>query len=259
MPRRIDYRGQVHTTTAKLAGREAVLAATGNHPYARRHTSGSGEVRALAAGSSVVWILPGGGARTPGLDALGDPDHVLPMVTEFRDRGDLAAMRRIHLPRVDEARLAALLPIAEPDHWDFRWTSTPPPVQPGEDRVVRLDDGAGPAVNQLLDRALPDTFTRPGGGGIVRWYGAWDGDRLIACGADKSRGGVGTLAAIAVDPDLRGKGIGAALTAAMARDLARVYDVVALGVMADNHTAGRLYERLGFTSRTPRTSVNLLH
>lgn len=249
----------MHITTTALAGREAVLAATGNHPYARRHTSDSGEVRALVTGASVVWILPGGGGRAPTLDALGDPDHVLPMVAELRDRGDLSAVRRIHLPRVDQTRLAALLPIGEPDHWDFRWSAAPPPEQPGEDRVVRLDDAAVPAINQLLDRALPDTFTRPGGGGIVRWYGVWDGDRLIACGADKSRGGVGSLAAIAVDPDHRGRGVGAALTAGMARDLARLYEVVALGVMADNHTAGRLYERLGFTDRTPRTSVNLLH
>lgn len=257
MPRRIDYRGRVHTTATPLAGRDAVLAAAGNHPYARRLAAG-GEVRALVTGSSVVWLLPGDRTRAPVLEALGDPEHVLRLLAEFRDRGDLAAVRRVHLPRVDRRRLGAVLPIGEPDHWDFRWSTTPPPEQPGEDRVVRLDDGTAPAVNQLLDRALPDTFTRPGGGGIARWYGVWDGHRLIACGADKSRGEVGSLAAIAVDPDWRGRGVGAALTAAMARDLARAYEVVALGVMADNHPAGRLYERLGFTSRSPRTSVNLL-
>lgn len=240
-----------------LAGRDAVLAATDHHPYARRNTGDGGAVRALVDGSSAAWITTVG--RTPALDALGDPERVVDLVAAFHARGELADVRRIHLPRVDEALLTPQLRIGEPDHWDFRWTTTPPPQQPGEDQVARLDAGAGAAVNQLLDRALPDTFTRPGKPGIVRWYGIWEGDRLVACGADRTRGGVGSLSAIAVDPDFRGRGLGAALTAAMTRDVARDLDVVALGVMADNQRAIRLYRRLGFTRCTPRTSAELLH
>jgi ribosomal protein S18 acetylase RimI-like enzyme len=248
----------VHTaTTNELAGRDAILAATDHHPYTRRNTGG-GDMRGLGDGSSAVWITDSPG-RTPILDALGDPARVPRLLAELRDRGELAGVRRIHLPRVDTAALAAVVPVGEPDLWDFRWTSTPPPEQPGEERVVRLGTDAAPAIGALLDHALPDTFTRPSGGGIQQWYGVWDGGRLVACGADKSRGGVGSLAGIAVDPDLRGRGIGAALTAAMARELARNYDVVALGVMADNDPAIRLYQRLGFTDCALRTSVDLRH
>ncbi|WP_231925469.1 GNAT family N-acetyltransferase [Micromonospora purpureochromogenes] len=84
-----------------------------------------------------------------------------------------------------------------------------------------------------------------------------DGDRLVACGADRSRGDVGFLAGLTVAPDRRGRGLGAALTAGMARALAARYDHVALGVYTDNVGAIRLYRRLGFTGTLARSSVHL--
>ncbi len=89
------------------------------------------------------------------------------------------------------------------------------------------------------------------------WWGIRDGGRLVACGADRGRGGVGLLAAITVARDRRGRGLGAALTAGMTRRLLGEYDVVALGVMTDNPAADRLYRGLGFTDSIPRTSLEL--
>ena len=60
-----------------------------------------------------------------------------------------------------------------------------------------------------------------------------------------------------MDPDFRGRGLGAALTSGMAARLRAEFDVVSLGVMVDNHRAARLYHRLGFTEVVGRTSVPL--
>jgi ribosomal protein S18 acetylase RimI-like enzyme len=75
--------------------------------------------------------------------------------------------------------------------------------------------------------------------------------------ADRSRGGTGFLAGIAVSRDHQGEGLGAAVTAAVTRRLFHGYAVVALGVMSDNIGAQHLYERLGFRQRIERTSILL--
>jgi ribosomal protein S18 acetylase RimI-like enzyme len=66
---------------------------------------------------------------------------------------------------------------------------------------------------------------------------------------------VGFLAGITVARACQGRGLGAALTAGMTRQLLRAYDVVALGVMSDNAPAIHLYRRLGFTSSLARSSL----
>ncbi|SBT39856.1 GNAT family N-acetyltransferase [Micromonospora narathiwatensis] len=113
------------------------------------------------------------------------------------------------------------------------------------------------AVGWLLPESFPTTTSRPGDPRIVDWYGIHDGDRLVACGADRSRGDVGFLAGLTVATDRRGRGLGAALTAGMTRALFARYDHVALGVYTDNVGAIRLYRRLGYTDTEPRTSVHL--
>jgi ribosomal protein S18 acetylase RimI-like enzyme len=163
----------------------------------------------------------------------------------------------VNLPRVDHAVLAAQLPVANPDDWDFRWTRTAPRRQPGQDRVARLARDDDPMIVALLERAFPSTFTRPGDAMVRCWYGVRDGTRLVACGADRSRGGVGSISAVAVDPAVRGQGVGTALIATMTRELLADCDVVTLGVMADNHSAGRLYQRLGYVHTVARTSAML--
>lgn len=89
-----------------------------------------------------------------------------------------------------------------------------------------------------------------------RLLGRIEGGRLLACLADTtSVPGVGHLSAIAVHPDARGRGLGRSITAWAMRELfAEGNDVVTLGVYADNTTAMRLYDRLGFTVDVPLTS-----
>ena len=81
-------------------------------------------------------------------------------------------------------------------------------------------------------------------------------DGLLACAADTSGAtGVGHLSSIAVHPDARGQGLGAAVTAALMR---RMFDdgcdIVTLGMYASN-TAGRaLYDHLGMADTHRFTS-----
>lgn len=254
---------RVPSPVTELTGRAHVLTATGHHPYARLTTGGDEPVRAFLADRATAWLTEED--RRPILCAFGDPEPAVQLVAALADRGVLAGVRRLGLPRVDSRVLGRYLPVSDPDHWEFRWTTTPPPPQPGQARVVRLgcadtgalDPGTAAAIEALLDHAFPTSFGRTGDPGVRRWYGIWERNRLVACGADRSRGGVGSLARIAVHPQARGRGLGATLTAAMAHAMCAEFDTVSLGVMVDNHRALRLYRRLGFAHPTGRTSIDL--
>ncbi|MEV0714242.1 GNAT family N-acetyltransferase [Asanoa sp. NPDC050611] len=229
-----------------LAGRDAVLAATGAHPYARLTAEADGA--AFRDGSTVVWITRGGST----VCALGD--GAVAATTAIRLAAEVSpdAPRWWHLPR-----LAGEPPVAARvrDEWDFRWTTSPPPLRAGEELAAPVEDDAG--ISALLDAAFPATTTRPGDRRVRAWWAIREGGRLVACAADRSRGGVGFLAGIAVHPDARGRGLGAALTAAVTRRLVEEHGMAALGVMSDNHLANRMYASLGYASSIPRTSVGL--
>ncbi|MEW2380005.1 GNAT family N-acetyltransferase [Micromonospora sp. NPDC047812] len=238
-----------------LEGRDAILAAAGHHPYAR-HALTRGEVpRGWRRGDAVGWLLPA--EHGPRGGAVGAPGPAVELFADLVARGALRPGQWLHLPRLDPAALPGRLAVARHDEWDFLWTTVAPPRQPDEERVVRLTAADHPALTALIDEAFPTTTSRPGDPRIVDWYGIRDGDRLVACGADRSRGDIGFLAGLTVAPDLRGRGLGAALTAAMTRALLARHDTVALGVYSVNVGAIRLYRRLGFTGALARSSVHL--
>ncbi|MFC0509367.1 GNAT family N-acetyltransferase [Micromonospora costi] len=238
-----------------LHGRAAVLAAAAHHPYARHSLWRDSEPRGYRRDGALVWLLPEG--QGPAGGALGAPGPALDVCAALVAEGALGPGQWLHLPRLDAADLAGRLPVAQHDEWDFLWTDAPPPPQPGEDRVVRLTEADHPALDALIEEAFPTTTSRPGDPRVVDWYGIRDGDRLVACGADRSRGDVGFLAGLTVAPAERGRGLGAALTAGMTRALLARFDLVALGVYTVNVGAVRLYRRLGFTNTLPRSSVRL--
>ena len=238
-----------------LHGRDAVLAATGRHPYALHSLWRDSEPRAYQRDGAVVWLLPPG--QGPAAAAIGAAGPALEVCASLVADGVLTSGDRLNLPRFAPEEAAGRLAVADRADWYFLWTTTPPPRQPGEERVVRLGEADHPALSALIDEAFPTTTSRPGDPGIVDWYGIRDGDRLVACGADRSRGDVGFLAGLAVAPAERGRGLGAALTAGMARALSARHGHVALGVYPTNVGAIRLYRRLGFTNTLHRTSVRL--
>ncbi|MFU8854382.1 GNAT family N-acetyltransferase [Micromonospora sp. SL1-18] len=243
------------TTDQVLVGRDALLAAADHHPYARHALWQDHEARGWRRDGAVGWLLPPG--QGPAGAALGAAGPALEVFAGLVGDGTLHAGQWLHLPRTAPEEVAGRLTVARLDEWDFLWTTTPPPPQPAEERVVRLTEADHPALAALIEESFPTTTSRPGDPRVVDWYGIRDGDRLVACGADRSRGGIGFLAGLTVATDRRGRGLGAALTAGMTRALFARYDHVALGVFTDNPGAIRLYRRLGYTGTEPRTSVHL--
>jgi ribosomal protein S18 acetylase RimI-like enzyme len=228
-----------------ITGREAVLAAAGDSPYARLNTHG--QVTGYLLPGTTAWVDRRPTSVTA--CAVGDPGRAAEILSG-------TGAEWLHLPRATAADLARLR-VAHQDDWEFLWTAAPPPPQPGEPEVTQLTPADEPDIAALLDGAFPDTTTRPGDPRVVAWFGIRERGRLIACAADRSRGGVGFLAGLAVTPDRRGRGLGAALTAAVVRHHLTGYGVSSLGVLASNTPALRLYRGLGFTQAISRTSVHL--
>ena len=236
----------------RLAGRAAVLEATGGGPYVRFATSMATTIEGRATDGGVLWWGDGPLGRLA--HGLGDESTLDELLVHAR--GMLAGVRRINLPR----RVELPAGFTRYDDWDFRWSETPPPPQPGESEVCRIDDAA--AIEELLDVAFPDSMLRPGHPMVSDWYGVWSDGRLVACAADRSTRPtepgvpvVGVLGGIAVHPEHRRYGWGAAVTAALTTRLRYRHSLVGLGVIADNHGATRLYRRLGFTGAHEITST----
>jgi len=201
------------------------------------------------------WERPGGTAvlqegrrGVPVLTVVGSPRVALAVVPEALAEEDV---RRVTLPRGAVELLRehdAGDRIGPGDDWDWFWTDAPPPAVPGEDRVERLGE-ADQAVRELLAAASPRHSAVPGAAGVERWVGVRDGSgRLVAVAANEPmRPDVPHLASIATHPDVRGTGLGGAVTGALTRALlAEGYPVVTLGMYADNAVARRMYLRLGY-------------
>ena len=134
--------------------------------------------------------------------------------------------------------------------WEWRWTTSAPPAVPGEERVVELA-GADPRVIGELSAMLthsPRHSATPGRDDVAGWAGVRVAGRLVACAAWLELvPGVPLLASVAVHPDARLQGLAAALTAWVTRRaLAAGAQAVTVDLYADNDTARRVYERLGF-------------
>lgn len=169
---------------------------------------------------------------------------------------DLAA----ELPAGLEARLFRPTEETAPSGWET--LSSRPIVQmvldrsalpqrlAAESRIVRL--GSGDAADMLLltDIARPGPFSAR-----TMTLGSYVGVRngptrcLLAMAGERFllRGYV-ELSAIAVHPEARGRGLGAALTAFLARHALDRGQTPFLHVLPDN-PAARLYQRLGFCER----------
>ena len=232
-----------------------VLVATGHDAFAR------GSLRRPVARG---WVVEGATAwvgidlheHLPYLSALGPPQTVGALLGEIVP--ELPPKQRVTLPRGTGAWLPAWVGLRGTD-WDFRSLSAPPPVQPGEDDVVAVEDDD--EVAALITAASPTASVQPGDARARRWYGVRDPDgALLACAADTSSAtGVGHLSSIAVDPTTRGRGLGRAVTAAVARRLfGEGCDLVTLGLYASNAAGRALYDALGFTDDHRFTSGPLL-
>lgn len=130
------------------------------------------------------------------------------------------------------------------------WMST---TQLGDDKggwpLVGLDDDAD--AEELRAFALPINPLwegDPGQGKNRYWLGARDGaGSLIGCGTvHDTATGVGHLAGLVVDPAVRGRGLGRAITHALSRRVLASDGITTLSAYADNDTAIGMYRGVGY-------------
>ena len=240
---------------ASLGTAAEVLVATSHDPFARG-TLRRPLLQGWSTEGAAAWIAIDNEERTSYLSALGDPGAVGALVGALLP--ELPPRQRLTVPRGTPARFPAWAGMTGTD-WDFRWLPEPPPGQRGEERVEPVDDD--PAVAQLLAASSSRASVQPGDEAVRRWVGVRDASgALLACAADTSSAtGVGHLSSIAVTPTARGRGLGKAVTAALARQLFEDgSDVVTLGMYADNPEGRALYDALGFRDEHPFTSGPLV-
>ena len=132
--------------------------------------------------------------------------------------------------------------------WDWMWTRTPPPVQPGEERVGPVTgEGAADEVRACLDRAYPETSADPGDPDL-RWWGYRDDSGTLrgVVGVNAPDGAPVHLSGLGTDVAWRRRGIGSAMMAAVTRWALAEHPLVHYGIWADNDAARRIYTRLGY-------------
>lgn len=125
-----------------------------------------------------------------------------------------------------------------------------PAPLPGEALLLPLGPGDAADMRALVDVARPGPFSARTPL-LGRYCGVRDPvtGQLVAMGGERfSLSGYVELSAIAVHPDARGRALGAAVTAALARRALARGEAPFLHVYADNPAAG-LYARLGFRPR----------
>lgn len=233
-----------------LTSAAELLVATDHDPYVRGRLARA-EVEGWAGHGGVAWRYRYPGERTATLMTLGTPSSVAELLEALLP--ELRNGQEVNVPRGTAGVLPAWVGLDVHVEWDFRWATAAPPVQSGEDAVQPANDAQ---VAALLAVANPAAAAQPGDARVRRWLGVPGPSGLLACAADTSEAtGVGHLSSIATHPAARGRGLGAAVTAALARDLlAHGCDVVTLGMYATN-TAGRaLYDHLGMRDEHRFTS-----
>jgi predicted GNAT family acetyltransferase len=124
-------------------------------------------------------------------------------------------------------------------------------------RLVNIDtsEAEGLSVSNLdeimsfFEQAYPGNFFEPRMLETKQYYGIRQSGALVSVAGVhvcSARYRVTALGNIATHPDYRGKGYGRAVTARVCKSLLSEIDHIGLNVKADNTSAIRCYEQLGF-------------
>jgi RimJ/RimL family protein N-acetyltransferase len=121
---------------------------------------------------------------------------------------------------------------------------TPPADHPAVRRLIEADAFE-------LNRLYNEESTRYTGRQIVEgvYFGAFHRDWLVAAAGThiySRREGVAVIGNVFTHQDFRGRGLGSAVTAAVAAHLLETCELVVLNVDPANRTARHVYEQLGF-------------
>ena len=166
------------------------------------------------------------------------------------------------LAQVLEGRIAALIfeGASVPDDWEtvtviagVQMDGTA--LEPAEDsEAVVLTDDDVPEMLALIERTRPGPFLARTNK-LGRYIGLRRDGRLIAMAGERLHPtGWTEISAVCTDEEFRGQGLGTRLVRAVAAEVRARGEVPFLHAAADNHSAIRLYEALGFVLRpTPRS------
>lgn len=233
----------------ELAAGEDLATASGGHPFIRSDLS-PGLVPPglhLSGTRAVAWVQRWSDGRL-GAVLLGDRAHLARLVTADVTRDWLSSLAPDHVTSPVEAYdvVQSTFRLRGGNAWDRMWTTTPPPRLRAE-ADVRWHEGDDEVLAAFVRTHNPQPHALPGQHPGQRWAVLHDGDRLVACGCTEPGNTEAPLiGGIVVDGTLRGRGLGAAMTAYLTRDALTRAGGCTLGVFADNDRARGLYERLGY-------------
>jgi GNAT superfamily N-acetyltransferase len=238
----------------RLSTRAELLAAADGDPFVRWEVPDDQPVRGWALDGAVAFVRATPSGRRQ-LAVLGTPEAALPVLRahlegrltepEPRDRPGGRLARGVTVPRGTLELLGADPRVGPGDDWEWLCTSTAAPEHPD---VVVLGPADLEEVTALLALASP-RHSATADDHVREWVGVRDAaGRLVACAAHTEHvQGVPHLASVATHPDVRGRGLGRAVTGTLtARALRAGAPVVTLGLYSDNAVARRMYRGLGF-------------
>ncbi|GAA4121097.1 hypothetical protein GCM10022415_23450 [Knoellia locipacati] len=232
-----------------LPSREALVAATADHPFARFDLSSTVVDPGLhvAGTRTVAWAQHWADGRL-GVVVLGDPVDVAVLAAADATREWVEDLAPDHVTAPADAYdpLREALGLRGGNAWDRMWTTTHPPAIRAERDVVPHDGDDGELAD-FVRAHNPHPHAIPGQSAEQRWVVVREDGRLLACGCtEPGNADVPLIGGIVVDSAQRGRGLGAAVTAYLTREALARTGACTLAVFADNDHARGLYERLGY-------------
>ena len=160
------------------------------------------------------------------------------------DEARAKGVASVSLPRTAE-HVGGLLARTR-GQWEWMWTTRVPGTGRGSD-MIDLTADAHDEVRALLDAHNPGTDGQPFARTGQRWVGVRENRRLVAVGCcEPERSGTPVLTGITVDPVIRGRGLGRAVTAELTRGAIAEHGWSTLGMYSVNDSARRMYQTLGY-------------
>lgn len=239
---------------------ERLLAASGDDPFVRYAVPRTLAGPAYALDGAVTLLRRTHTGRLA-LAAFGPTTPLLRLVRAVLADEEVRQLRLARVSVPQDSAAVVLRAVADHaavgggDDWEWMWSQVVPPADVGAGHgLQRFDDRADAAeLAAFLDRVSPSSHATPGSGAAQLWLGLRDAmagvrsGRILACGAmDREAGGYATLSGIAVEPSLRGTGLGRAITAELTRHAVALDGVCTLGMFSYNTVARGLYRSLGY-------------
>jgi ribosomal protein S18 acetylase RimI-like enzyme len=215
-------------------------------PFYWSYTSWYG-LRTDAALHAIVLLYTGG--SPPTMLALGrETEPLCELVASIRPR--LPSRFYCHLsPGVNRILAPHYTMTSQGVHWKMGLSKPERIEEVKTGEVVGLGPGDGEELLRFYRDSYPGNWFDPRMLETGCYCGIREGDELVSVSgihlfSPEYR--VAALGNIATRPDRRGRGLGLRVTAALCRRLLQEVDHVGLNVRADNRSAIRIYERLGF-------------